>query len=142
MTYLLVIAAAWLINGSLKFAVNYWRNPAHARSLIGYGGFPSTHSAVVASLLGYTGFAHSFDHPAIAALLALLWVVANDATSLRKRIENHAKHLNRLDSNSATPHRERIAHKWYEIAGGIAVGIATGWAVWKLLPLKFLTAIF
>ena len=60
---------------------------------------------------------YGFAQPAIAALLALLWIVATDAKSLRKHIEDHAKHLNTLDKKAS--HRERIAHKPYEIIGGI-----------------------
>jgi uncharacterized protein len=121
MEYVIVLAASWLVNGSIKYAVNLIRHgKANALHLVGYGGFPSTHTAVITAQLVYVGLRYGFHDPAIAALLALLWVVVNDATNLRKKIQDHAMHLNALDNSKH--HRERIAHKAIDIIGGIVVG--------------------
>lgn len=127
MNYLIVLLITWLINGSLKFAVNLFFHKSKAISLVGYGGFPSTHTAVVVSMLSYVGFSHGFDNPVIAALLVLLWVTINDAASLRIRIGKHAEHLNEIDPEKS--HRERIGHKMHEIVAGAIVGGAIGYAL-------------
>ena len=124
MEYLIVLLATWFVNGSTKFAVNFLFHRKEAFSLVGYGGFPSTHTAVVTSMLRYVGAAHGFDHPVVGGLLVLLWVVVNDAKSLRMRIGEHAKHLNEIDSKKS--HRERIGHKMHEIIGGAVVGGVVG----------------
>ena len=129
MDYIAILALTWLFNGGIKYLVNaFFQGKKDALKLIGYGGFPSTHTAIVTAQLVYVGITYGFNHPAIAALLGLLWVVINDATSLRKKIQDHALHLNALDASRN--HRERIAHHWRDIAGGLIVGtaVAIGYA--------------
>lgn len=124
MTYLIILACTWVINGSIKFAVNYLKNGREAFKLIGYGGFPSTHTSIVTSMLGYTGITYGWNHPTIGALFALLWLVVNDAKSLRRMVGKHANHLNRIDPSYH--HRERVGHTLIEILGGAVVGFVTG----------------
>lgn len=125
MHYLILLLSCWVINGAIKFSINSITHKKAAFSLIGYGGFPSTHTAIVTSMVTFVALTNGTNHPVLAPLIVLLWLVINDATALRKRIEEHAKHLNTLSDDS--PHRERIAHNYYEIAGGIAVGFLVGW---------------
>lgn len=127
MKFLLVLAATWLINGGIKFTVNFIKNGKDAFGLIGYGGFPSTHTSIVTSMLSYTGFTYGWDNPAIAAILALLWVVVNDAKSLRRMVGKHASSLNKLDPSIT--HRERVGHTITEIIGGAVVGFCVGAAI-------------
>lgn len=75
-------------------------------------------------MLSYTGFTYGWDHPTIAALLVLLWIVVNDAKSLRRMVGNHASHLNKL--NPSKQHRERVGHTPIEIAAGGVVGSLLG----------------
>ena len=51
-SYLLAPFAAWLAAGCLKFAINSLRAGKPAFGLIGYGGMPSNHSAIVSSMAG------------------------------------------------------------------------------------------
>ena len=37
----------WLVSGCLKFAINYIRFGKDAKSRIGNGGFPSTHTTIM-----------------------------------------------------------------------------------------------
>ena len=132
MNFLILLAVTWLVNGSLKFAVNFMKNGKNAFKLIGYGGFPSTHTAIVSSMLSYVGFKYGWNEPAIAAILALLWVVTNDAKSLRRMVGKHAEHLNKIDSSHN--HRERVGHSKIEIIGGALVGGAVGFIMSIILP--------
>ena len=132
MEYLILLVVTWLINGSAKYAVNVLRHGmSGATTLIGYGGFPSTHTAVVSAQAVYIGLQHGFHHPAVGALLALLWVVVNEATALRKKIQDHAKHLNALDNTKN--HRERIAHNPIDIIGGLLVGAVVAYGCYAIL---------
>ncbi len=138
MEYIILLALTWLFNGSAKYAVNMcFHGRKNALGLVGYGGFPSTHTAIVSAQLFYVGMQHGFNHPAVAAILALLWVVVNDATSLRKKIQDHAQHLNKLDDSRN--HRERIAHHWRDIVGGFAMGAITALIYAEIIKKSLLT---
>jgi len=121
MKFILILIFTWLFNGSVKFIFNLYKNKSSAFKLIGYGGFPSTHSAIISSFYFYTGYNYGFDNIIMIPLLVIFWIVINDAVNLRKNIGLHAKILNKLDPLSSL--RESIGHEYYEILGGVLVGI-------------------
>ncbi len=128
--YLVMPFLAWLVAGSSKFAVNSIRAKQLAFGLIGYGGFPSNHSAIVSSMAALIAFKEGIEHPAFGVALALTFIVLLDANSLRRQIGKQAEAINRLQSNSnESPLRERIGHTKIELLGGIVVGIAAAYIV-------------
>ena len=46
LSYALIPAVAWLVAGSTKFVISSAKHKRLAFDLIGYGGMPSTHSAI------------------------------------------------------------------------------------------------
>jgi hypothetical protein len=126
MNIILLLACTWVINGSIKFAVNTLRSGKEALALIGYGGFPSTHTAMVAAALFYVGFHWGFNTPSFAALAALLWVVMNDAMHLRIQVGSQAAAINRLTKKKKDRLRERMGHSKIEVLGGLVVGGVIG----------------
>ncbi len=121
---------AWLVAGCTKFAVNSIRAKQLAFGLIGYGGFPSNHSAIVSSMAALIAFQEGIEHPAFGVALALSFIVLLDANSLRRQIGKQAEAINRLQQDSDIPPlRERIGHTKVELLGGIVVGIVTAYAV-------------
>ncbi len=134
--YLITPFAAWLVAGSLKFAINTMRSGRGAVGLIGYGGMPSNHSTIVTSMAVLIALREGIAHPAFGVALTLAFVVMMDAASLRRQVGSHARALNRLGSRRAdgAPLRERIGHSRAEIAGGILTGAAVGFGVsWATL---------
>ncbi len=125
-SYLLTPLLAWLVAGSLKFLINSVRTGQPAFALIGYGGLPSTHSAIVSSTAALIAFREGINHPVFGVAVTVLLIVIVDAGSLRRQIGDHASALNRL-LNSDPQHqrlRERMGHSYVEIAAGILTGIA------------------
>jgi hypothetical protein len=118
---------AWLASGSLKFAVNSLRARRPAFDLIGYGGLPSTHAAIVMAPATLVALHLGVGHPAFGVALALVIVVVLDARSLRGAVGAHAAALNALRSDGAPRLRERMGHRAHELAAGLAVGGAVGW---------------
>ena len=51
LSYALTPFLAWLVAGILKFTINSIKAKQLAFGLIGYGGLPSNHSAIVLSLI-------------------------------------------------------------------------------------------
>ncbi len=125
-SYLLTPFVAWLVAGVLKFIINSIRARKLAFGLIGYGGLPSNHSAIVSGMAALIAFKEGMGHPAFGVAITLAFIVLLDASSLRKQVGKHAAAINRLNvqSTSKTPLRERMGHTHIEIITGVLVGIA------------------
>jgi acid phosphatase family membrane protein YuiD len=104
-----------------------------AFDLIGYGGFPSNHSAIVSSMAALIAFRDGINTPAFGVAIALAFIVILDASSLRRQVGKHAAEINQLNHvsgrTSATLLRERMGHTRLEIFTGILVGVAVGFVV-------------
>ncbi|QRY79065.1 divergent PAP2 family protein [Pseudomonas sp. PDNC002] len=124
-SYLLTPILAWLVAGCSKFAINSIKAGKPAFGLIGYGGLPSNHSAIVSSMAALIAFKQGMDQPAFGVALTLAFIVMLDANSLRRQVGKHAAAINVLAAAAAThePLRERMGHTRVEIAAGILVGI-------------------
>jgi hypothetical protein len=133
--YAITPFAAWLTAGSLKFIVNSVRAGKPAFGLIGYGGLPSNHSAIVSSMAALIAFREGVSSAAFGVALTLAFIVILDASSLRKQVGRQARAINALtETSSGAPRlRERIGHTPVEIAVGVVVGIAVARIIQTLL---------
>ncbi|WP_312100342.1 divergent PAP2 family protein [Acinetobacter venetianus] len=125
-SYLITPFLAWLICGLTKFLVNSIKSKRLAFDLIGYGGMPSNHSAIVSSMVSLIAFKEGIDSSAFGVSLTLAFIVILDANSLRQQIGKHAKAINKINSNGNIKLRERIGHTKLEILAGISIGMITG----------------
>ena len=124
LSYALTPFLAWLVAGVLKFVVNSLRAGKLAFGLIGYGGLPSNHSAIVSSTAALIALREGVDHPAFGVALTRAFGVMMDASSLRRQVGKQAEAINRLAGPSQVhaPLRARMGHSLPEIVAGIAVG--------------------
>lgn len=124
-SYALTPFLAWLVAGISKFVINSIKAKQLAFGLIGYGGLPSNHSAIVSSMAALIALKEGIDHPAFGVALTLAFVVMLDASSLRRQVGKQATAINRLNAeNDQAPRlRERMGHTPVEIAAGVLVGI-------------------
>ena len=123
---------AWFVAGSLKFVINSLITKKAATELIGYGGLPSNHSAIVCSMAALIGLREGLDNPAFGVAIALAFIVMLDAASLRRQVGKHASALNQLnrdDNPTALQLRERMGHTPLEIAAGVVVGVLVALAI-------------
>jgi acid phosphatase family membrane protein YuiD len=127
-SYLLTPFLAWLVTGLLKFIVNSLKAKKLAFGLIGYGGFPSNHSAIVSSMVALIAFREGIGHPAFGVAVTLAFIVILDAHSLRRQIGKHAVAINQMTMAPGDYPllRERMGHTTIEIAAGVLVGIGVG----------------
>lgn len=102
MKYILMPFIAWLTSGTLKFIINSIKFGRKAKDLIGYGGFPSTHTAILSSTVFLCGFSEGFNTPTFSLGLAILIIVMFDAHGLRRKLH--------------------IGHSWAEIFAGLLLG--------------------
>lgn len=131
--YVLTPGLAWLVAGTLKFLVNSLRARRLAFSMIGYGGWPSTHSTIVTAMAALIGLREGVAHPAFGVAITLAFIVMLDASSLRRQIGKHAQEINRLPGRKQTLLRERMGHTPAEIAAGVVVGVVVAFIVKTIL---------
>ena len=123
---------AWLLAGCSKFAINSLRARRLAFDLIGYGGMPSNHSAIVCSMAVLIALREGVAHPAFGVAVTLAFIVLLDANSLRKQVGLHAQAINALSAEvQKASLRERMGHSRGEILAGLLVGAAAAWLVWR-----------
>ena len=128
-TYLVTPVVTWLLVGPIKFVINSVRTRRWAFDLVGNGGFPSNHSAVVTSMATLIALREGVNDPAFGVAVTLAFIVMVDANSLRQHVGRHAAALNRLDAGAGPRLRERMGHTLVEIAGGVGTGVAIGFLI-------------
>ncbi|TMO83719.1 divergent PAP2 family protein [Pseudoalteromonas spongiae] len=121
---------AWLVAGCSKFAINTIKAKRLAFDLVGYGGLPSNHSAIVSSAAAIIFYKEGLDEPALVVALALAFIVILDANTLRQQVGKHAKAINILHKHQEKPLRERMGHTRIEIIAGIFTGILSAWLIY------------
>lgn len=132
LSYLLTPFIAWLVAGCLKFLVNTIAARKLAFGLIGYGGLPSNHSAIVSSMATLIALKEGIQHPAFGVAITLGFIVILDASSLRKQVGKQATTLNALTKtlNPKQPKlRERMGHTPSEILAGVLTGLCVAYFV-------------
>ena len=133
--YLVTPVLTWMVVGPIKFLINSVRLRRWAFNLVGNGGFPSNHSAVVSSMATLIALREGMGHPAFGVAVTLAFIVMIDANSLRQHVGRHAVALNRLHDGKedVVILRERMGHTLVEIAGGVCTGIAMGFLIHAVL---------
>lgn len=130
-SYALTPFLTWLVAGVAKFAINSFQAKQLAFGLIGYGGLPSNHSAIVSSMAALIALKEGIAHPAFGVAVTLAFIVMLDANGLRRQLGKHAVAINKFAAGSKEHQslRERMGHTRFEIAAGILVGIVVAAAV-------------
>lgn len=126
--YLVTPLLTWITVGPIKFLINSAKARKWAFNLVGNGGFPSNHSAVVSSMATLIALREGIGHPAFGVAVTLCFIVIIDANSLRQHVGKQAAAINRLarDDSGHKWLRERMGHTLVEIAGGLTTGIIMG----------------
>ncbi|TNJ65690.1 divergent PAP2 family protein [Paenibacillus hemerocallicola] len=122
---------AWVASGCLKFAINSIKHGKGARSHIGNGGFPSTHTSVITSIAMLIGFTEGWDSPLFGLGVAVTMIVMIDATGVRRAVGENSRWINLLTrrnpGDGEAQLREKQGHTKAEIVGGLCVGTLTAW---------------
>lgn len=133
--YLVTPVLTWMVVGPIKFLISSVRQRRWAFDLVGNGGFPSNHSAVVSSMATLIALREGMGHPAFGVAVTLAFIVMIDANSLRQHVGRHAVTLNRLHDGKQdyVILRERMGHTRIEIAGGVLTGVGMGFLIYTVL---------
>ncbi len=124
--------SAWFVAQSLKFlgTLLFYRRVDLTR-LVGAGGMPSAHSALVTAMALATGRTTGFGSPLFAVAVILASIVMYDATGVRQAVGSQAEVLNRIvddlyhgGSIREERLRELLGHTQVEVLAGSMLGIA------------------
>ena len=126
---------AWLLAQVLKLFTSYYRTQKiDFQRLVGAGGMPSSHAALVVSLAMATGWNRGFDSVAFAITFVLAGVVMYDASGVRQAAGKQAKVLNKLLQDLRDHHtvpemrlKELLGHTPLEVIAGALLGSLIAW---------------
>jgi acid phosphatase family membrane protein YuiD len=120
-TYIFVIPLiVGLCAELLKVIIEGFEKRSWHEGLFRPGGMPSSHSALVTSLLIIVSYRSGLDSTLFAVAFVFASIVWYDAMSSRRAIGKQAEVLNRLQHKEHLS--ERLGHSFKEVVGGIIFG--------------------
>ena len=129
--YILVPLLLWLAIQTSKVVVDcIEKKKITLRRLLGSGGMPSSHSAVMVSITVMLGKNIGFKSPIFALACFMSLVVMQDAIGVRRQVGKQAKYLNEIlmDKNTSTEEKfqEMVGHTPFQVLIGLIVGLIAG----------------
>jgi acid phosphatase family membrane protein YuiD len=125
--------AAWFLAQFLKPFLEYLETRRWVWGLwFSTGGNPSSHSALIVSVMLAIGLFVGFGTPLFALALAIAMIVVYDAAGVRREAGRHAERINILIEElfsgqpiSEQQLKEVIGHTPMEVFSGVLLGAAT-----------------
>jgi len=125
-------ALAWITAQVLKTVIDAMRHRRiNLRLLVGPGGMPSAHSALVSGLAASAAFSQGVDSPVFAVTAALAAIVMYDAAGVRQAVDRQSAilshiltHVPRTQDDFDRFLEELVGHTRVQVAAGALLGIA------------------
>ncbi len=95
------------------------------KRILGAGGMPSSHSAVVTSLATMIGISNGIDSPIFGLALIFAFVVMYDAAGVRRAAGKQAKILNKIIETPGLSNVE-VSEKLQEVLGHTPIQVFVG----------------
>lgn len=129
--YLWVPVSIWLLIQIWKFLFDVIKNKrVNLKRILGAGGMPSSHSAVVTSLATLIGYYEGLNSPIFAISVIFALVVMYDAAGVRRAAGKQARILNQIINSKNMPGItvqekliELLGHTPFEVFIGAVLGI-------------------
>jgi len=135
---------AWVVAQLLKVIVTLAHDKRlDLRLLVGSGGMPSSHSALVSALATAVALVSGLGSAAFAVATILALVVMYDSAGVRQSVGRQAVVLNRIIDELRFRRpivelerdlRELIGHTSFQVITGGAIGIIVAWLWVTLFP--------
>jgi len=132
---------AWFMAQVLKTLTSYWKHGEfNAERLVGAGGMPSSHTALVVGLASAVGLNDGIQSSLFAITVVLASIVMYDAAGVRRAAGKQAKVINKLVRQMRVEHtvhdiklKELLGHTPLEVMAGALLGFAVAYLFTKLL---------
>ena len=135
--YLIVPMSVWLCIQIFKVI---WDLVAthkfNFKRILGAGGMPSSHSAVVTSIATMIGKTQGIDSPIFALAMFFAFVVMYDAAGVRRAAGKQAKLLNKLVETPGLSNIQ-VQEKLVEVLGHTPMQVIVGAAIGVIVGLVF-----
>ncbi len=128
----------WFVSHVIKFAVMFAESGGKRIDpgiFFKSGGMPSSHSAVMVSVLVVIGATQGVGSAIFGLTSALTAIVIYDALNVRRTVGEHGDVLKEIVSklDLTKKFRSSRGHTGVEVAAGIAVGAAVGFVLLQIL---------
>lgn len=129
----------WLVAQLLKGFIDFFRNRKMSWDRFwGSGGMPSSHSALVTSLVASIALSEGgISSQSFAIALVFAFVVIYDASGVRYETGEQAKFLNRMNRELATDEKlferefkELVGHTKLQVFAGSVLGVVVALVYW------------
>ena len=125
---------AWAIAQFLKTVYDCYKyKEFNIERLVGSGGMPSSHTALVVGLATAVGKKAGVNSDLFAIVVVFTLVVMYDATGVRQAAGKHAKAINRIVRQLRVEHtiddislKELLGHTQLEVIAGAVLGFVVG----------------
>lgn len=124
---LLCAAMAWFLAQFIKIFTSIRREPfSFRRFLVGSGGMPSSHSAVVMATCFSCGILYGFDSAWFAVSAVLAIVVMRDAAGVRREAGKQAAVINQLSAELGKRRKSTVSTTLAEVLGHTPLQVLVG----------------
>lgn len=138
---LMISLLAWAIAQILKTMISYWiLKEFSLERLLGAGGMPSSHSALVISLVTSVGLMEGLTSTYFAISTIFAGIVMYDATGVRQAAGKHAKAINQIVRQLRYEHKiddislkELLGHTPIEVIAGALLGFLVAYIYCQLI---------
>ena len=119
--------AIWTIVQVMKIIIEYIKTrKINFRRLVGAGGMPSSHSAIVCALASCIGKEYGFDSGIFAIALIMAFVVMYDAAGVRRAAGKQAACLNKIIMDIYKQELKEAGGKLKELLGHTPMQVLVG----------------
>ena len=138
LVYLVAVLGAWLIAQLLKIGMSLGRDGVSWQDFLTSGGMPSSHVALVTSMLVIIGLGQGFDSAYFGIMLTLWGVVVYDSMGVRRATGENTRILEEISQLLKLGDQKRayflaLGHTPYQVLGGFIVGLGWGLVAYWLL---------
>jgi acid phosphatase family membrane protein YuiD len=128
--FVITAASAWFVSQTLKiFTHAIAHKEFQLKRFFGDGGMPSSHTATVASLAGFSALAYGLDSFQFAISVILTIIVCKDAVGVRQEtgkqslIINELKHMIESKEITDIELKKFVGHTPLQVLYGLGVGL-------------------
>lgn len=135
---------AWFLAQILKTLTSYWKHGEfNLERLVGAGGMPSSHTALVVGLASAVGLHEGVQSSLFGMAVVLASIVMYDAAGVRRAAGKQAKVINKLVRQLRVEHtlhdirlKELLGHTPLEVLAGALLGFAVAYVFNKLMIIQ------
>ena len=137
--YLITGICSWIVAQIMKGILFAIRNKKFdVKRLLGDGGMPSGHSAMVMSLATISGMIHGFASFQFGVSALVATIVCHDAMAVRREVEKQGTYIEEISKNvgsiqNSITLKKHLGHTPLQVLVGGAIGVCVALIVYRIM---------